>query len=154
MEPSIFTKLFIPNQLDNLDIWIAWAVKESVYKLEFQMVQQRYFAPKQIQVLTFDEHLHRGKAKGKFGVYDFEILLEQDFLHAVAWRESSKKPSYHCSVVDCCSLNEHLVSIFQKRFPDKDLQYLNRPFPHFIIDKKISIPVSKSHHGHWCAVAY
>lgn len=147
-------QLLTPYQENNMDIWLAWSVKESVYKLEFQLKQQRYFAPKATQVVSLDGSNFRGIAKGKFGIYNFEVQLKKDFLHALAWQDSSKKPHFQCLALDTRALNDHLVEAIRKKNPSKKLQYQALPFPHFILDDDTSIPVSKSHHGNWQAFAY
>lgn len=154
-ERPVFNKLLVSDQVgNNMDIWLAWSVKESVYKLEFQLEQQRYFAPKQIQVVSLEASNFQGLAKGKLGTYNFEVQLKNDFLHALAWQDSSKKPHFHCLALGTHTLNDHLTEAIGKKFPGQKLQYQALPFPHFILDNNRGIPVSKSHHGNWQAFAY
>lgn len=147
-------ELLAPYQENNLDIWLAWSVKESVYKLEFQLEQQRYFAPKVIQVLTFDSNLFTGKAQGKLGTYSFEIQLQQSFLHTLAWSDERSKPAFHCLALDILPLHRHLAQALQQRFPKQQLVYERWPFPRFISACKKIIPISMSHDGAWGAYAY
>ncbi|GAB5552655.1 MAG: hypothetical protein Sapg2KO_22460 [Saprospiraceae bacterium] len=148
------SELLTQHPENNLDIWFAWAVKESVYKLEFQMDQERYFAPKQIQILEFDPINQQGRAQGKLATYPFEIHFIEGFIHALVWSPERSKPSYQHLHLDALPLDQHLEEILKKQFPNQQLHYKRWPFPQFIIDHETTIPVSMSHHGRWGAFAF
>lgn len=147
-------ELLAQYRANNLDIWLAWAVKESVYKLEFPMEQERYFAPKQIQILAFDPKNQQGSAQGKFAIYPFEIHFGESFLHALTWSANTPKPDFEPIIIAHHSLSDHLSNALYKKFAGQLLRYERLPFPHFIMEKERIIPVSMSHHGRWGAFAF
>jgi hypothetical protein len=146
--------LFAPFQSDQLDIWLAWTVKESVYKLEYQLAPQRYFAPKQIHCLEFDAHSFTGIAQGRLGSYPFFIEKKAHYIHALAWLKNGPKPNFRCLSRDDFPLQDHLIQAVAEQFPNQKLQYQRWPFPAIILNGKIDLAVSMSHHGELGAYAF
>lgn len=131
-----------------LDIWLAWAIKEAVYKLEYQLKPERYFAPKAIQVLNLE------RAQGKWGTYAIDLEWNRDYIHALAWPLSTRRPYPKIARLHKEALNRQILSHLETRFPEREFGIEQQTFPSIKIDHKHTWPLSKSHHGRWWAFAY
>lgn len=133
---------------DQLDIWLAWAVKESVYKLEFQLNPERYFSPKAIKVLSLT------KAQGKFGTYPIQLEWNNEYLHALTWQKSQKHLNKWIEKWDKMPSNKTIFRHLNKKFPHNHFRLEQGSFPKIINNQKDTWPLSKSHHGDWLSFAY
>lgn len=143
-EQEILAK-FRHNQLD---IWLAWAIKESVYKLEYQQHPQRYFAPKAVEVLSLQ------RAKGKWGFYQVDIEWNTDYIHARAWSPATNAPQSIIFHQSESQADDIIVRHLQSTFPKRAFHIKKDRFPWIEVDQKIIWPLSKSHHGRWVTFAY
>jgi phosphopantetheinyl transferase (holo-ACP synthase) len=133
---------------DQLDIWLAWAVKESVYKLEYQFNPKRYFTPKKIEVQSLK------KARGKLGTYWIDLKWNTDYIHALAWAASTHSPKSMIFLNRPIRLDKLITSHLQDTFPERAFSIQKNLFPQIQVDQKTFWPLSKSHHGRWIAFAY
>jgi phosphopantetheinyl transferase (holo-ACP synthase) len=133
---------------DQLDIWLAWAIKESVYKLEYQSHPKRYFAPKTIEVLSLQQ------ARGKWGAYQVDIVWNTNYIHALAWTASTHSPKSMIFLNRPIRLDKLITSHLQDTFPERAFSIQKNLFPQIQVDQKTFWPLSKSHHGRWIAFAY
>lgn len=140
--------LLIEYRKEQLDIWLAWAIKESIYKLEYQLQPKRYFAPRAIQVLSL------ARARGKLGAYPIDLEWNTDYIHAVAWLSPKVIPQKKIFHKHKSKLNDLILADLSERFPARDFRIEQQLFPQVKVDGHAVWPLSKSHHGRWVAFAY
>lgn len=133
---------------DQLDIWLAWAIKESVYKLEYQLRPERYFAPKSIEVQALNH------AKGKLDAYEIDLDWNKDYIHALTWLSPKRLPKTVVLRKNKSKLNDLILNHLQLHFPHKNFSIEMAVFPRIRVDPQRYWPLTKSHHGRWQAFAY
>jgi phosphopantetheinyl transferase (holo-ACP synthase) len=140
-------QLLAEYQEDHLDIWLAWAVKESVYKLEYQLRPKRYFAPREISIQSLR------RAAGKLGTYDIALDWNSHYIHALAWTTTAPLKSIIAQKTKV-ELDELIISGLTSHFPERTFRIEKNLFPRIKVDQKEFWPLSKSHHGRWVTFAY
>jgi phosphopantetheinyl transferase (holo-ACP synthase) len=137
-----------PYRKNQLDIWIAWAIKESIYKLEFQFNPVRYFSPKTITCQSLNE------GKGRFGKYPIALHWNRERLSALCWLATQKKPKHLIMSKKRDQLEPACLAYLSDQYPEKGFAIQRKPFPILQVDESTHWPLSMSHDGSWVAFAY
>ena len=143
-----------------LSYWVAWAAKESVYKLEFQSNPVRYFRPKAIECrkirLRNEDYLL--EVSGRAGRYLVSIKLLERRIEALALTRTKdfQQVSSFLFKEEGSAWNsvqtKHIVAqILAKHFPERGFSFQRTPFP-TLVNETQTIPLSISHHGAWLSI--
>jgi len=105
---------------DQLDIWLAWAIKESVYKLEYQLCPERYFAPRSIEVLALN------RAKGKLDAYEIDLEWNKDYIHALTWLSLKSQPQKWIFQKGKTKLDTRILTQLETTFPQRNFNLIQK----------------------------
>ncbi len=170
-------KVFSPKEIASLDqqildrnlaIWIGWAIKESVYKLEFRTQAKRYFRPKKLEILSINSASRFVVLSQQTGqIYQGQVLKHPDYVLAIA---SSNLPHIKLEVFSIPEVNSSVATrdftlkALRERWGARLSTIAWRPFPIGYLSStkqrcsnfssQQTIPLSTSHHGRWACYAF
>ena len=142
-------------------MWVAWSLKESVYKLEYKQKAIRYFRPKSIEVQSSNQcHSNEFKftLKGRFGDYTAKVELNDQYIQALALASSIALTevyvqSFFLEATDPISSStkcrEKLNSYLNDQFSQNSIMIIEDEYPRLVAEKGWNYDLSISHHAHW-----
>ena len=144
--------------------WALWAAKESAYKARKRLEPETVFSPKEFEVELSPLPAADGAAVGRVvhrgDVFDLEVRLEGEVVHAVATSEDEAGARVLWKVEDArgdpgvAARRLAATAIGSALGLDPaDLRIVGRPPVATFRDRRIELGVSLSHHGRFVAFA-